>query len=82
MNTYNFDGLKRVNKTAARHLFNNGKTIRLCACRINPTNIYGLYFDTAKDIDDDDFDKLVNSFEYYNCNSETGYYTAFYVHEK
>ena len=80
MNTYNFDGFKRVNKTAARHLFNDGKTVRFCACKINPTNLYELYADIS-DIDGE-FDKLVNSFEYYNCNRETGYYTAFYIHEK
>ena len=29
---------------------------------------------------DQDFDKVVNAFEYYNCtNSETGYYAAFYA---
>lgn len=26
-----------------------------------------------------EFDKLVNEFEYYNCNHECGYYAAFYV---
>ena len=25
------------------------------------------------------FDKIVNEFEFYNCNFETGYYTAFYI---
>ena len=28
-----------------------------------------------------DFDALINEFEYYNCTSETGRYTAFYLME-
>ena len=26
-----------------------------------------------------DFDSVVNEFEFYNCNYETGYYSAFYI---
>ena len=28
---------------------------------------------------DYDFDKYVNSYEYYNCDHERGYYTTFYT---
>ncbi len=27
------------------------------------------------------FDQVLNAFEYYNCNNETGNYTAFYIEE-
>lgn len=81
MKNYDFDGLKRVNKKTARNIFNNGGTIRICANKINPTNdFYNLFMDINQDfVLEKNFDKLINQYEYYNCNSECGYYTAFYV---
>ena len=92
MKNYDFDGLKRINKKTARKIFNNGGTIRICANKINPTNeFYHLYDDIKKDYTNEDhfgccgiyskitFDDIINHFEYYNCNYETGYYTAFYI---
>lgn len=82
---------KRVNKPTARRLYADGKTVILCASNIRPFNYYGVgYTDINRKrhteyITDETsvinlFKSLVNSFEFYNCNtSECGYYTAFYV---
>lgn len=87
-------GYKRISKTAARKLYNAGKTIRICACNFSPVNIWGAYSDASPDkytnVSNDgfnttvarnkEFDTVVNAFTFYNCiNSETGKYPAFYV---
>lgn len=81
MNSYSIDGYKRVNKTIARKRYNNGDTIRICMNKVNPINdFYGFYTDINK-ADLKDFDKVINSYAYYNGCYELGYYTAFYVKE-
>lgn len=84
MNAINIAGYKRISKQAARKRFAAGlvtyaypSNIRpgnmwISACPIAQDNSYGL-----------DFDKIINAYEYYNCNhAETGRYTAFYVREE
>ena len=80
MNNFKFDNdLTRVNKTRARALYNNGVTVRICMNKINPINdFYHLYTD-INNKEKYDFDKLVNSYEFYNGNYECGYYCSFYV---
>jgi hypothetical protein len=71
----------RVTKRTAKRLFSEGKEIMLSPCNLNPASAWhpGVDIDNKTD---EDFDKTVNSFEYYNClNRETGMYTAFYVKE-
>lgn len=65
----------KIRKNVARKLFNEGTEIYLCPCNMR--------VDTAikvkKTDSRNDFDKLVNEFAYYNCNSERGRYTSYYV---
>lgn len=71
--------LVRINKRLARKLFNHNLPVIFCPVNFNPCNMYapGQYYRKSTE---NDFTKLVNSFEYYNCSlPETGYYTAFYV---
>ena len=85
------DGWKRVSKKAARKLYNEGQTIRVCPHKVNPANeFYPLSYDMAlADVFDPEpydwekeFDTRVNRFEYYNCQyNELGKYSAFYVKE-
>ena len=80
---------KRINKNAARAAYMDGLTVVICPCNLRP-NQYSRGIN-RKDreqfvIDEigvkNDFNNLVNSFEYYNCpNSETGKYAAFYIEE-
>lgn len=78
--------MKRVNKRVARRLFNEGKIITVFPCKANPRSPwwFGMEWDRNYLLsigEDGDFDKLCNTFTYYNCNYETGYYPAFYVEE-
>lgn len=94
MNRYEFTHkgvhYERVNKTAARKAYVAGIDVVLCAVKLSPFSAWGtgnrinrkyredFYIDdtSAKN----DFDNLVNSFEFYNCNyNETGYYCAYYI---
>lgn len=77
---------KKVNKPTARKLFNGGKEVYLLPNKANPIvldpNYKGMYEPvviTKKGDEDNQFDRLVNSFEYYNCNNEVGYYAHYYI---
>lgn len=65
----------KITKPVARHLYNKGIKILLAPCNLRPIPC-GIYVSNASNRD---FDKLINEFEYYNCNNETGRYTAYYV---
>ncbi len=79
------NGYKRIRKDEARGRFSNGEFIYLCPVKLRPggpwhpeitiTNKGHLAGVT------EDFNKIINRFEYYNCNAETGYYTAYYIRE-
>ena len=81
---------KRISKKAARAAYKNGITVSICPCNLRPTqcthriNRQGreqFVFDEIGVMND--FNNLLNSFEYYNCvNSETGKYSAFYIEEE
>ena len=83
------DKYRRIDKRVARRLYENGRTIRLVACKMHPANLYGVGIaEITLDLDKietygrdrwDDFDSVVNAFENYNCSYETGYYTAYYI---
>lgn len=80
MNRYGDCEYERVSKRTARRLFNEGTTVYALPCKVrlvdnrwflpmclgNATNNY------------DDFESLSNGCTYYNCNSETGYYLAYF----
>ena len=82
MNNYEFKvngmKLKRISKKAAKKAFNNYHPIFLATSKANLNSIWCYPMAITKNTDWD-FDKVVNSFEYYNCNSEMGYYAAFYI---
>ena len=74
---------KKIRKNTARKLFKEGKEICLIPCRARVSmwiDFYKIqidrYFSTNRD-----FDKIVNAFEYYNCNPEMGNYAHFYIEE-
>ena len=70
--------MKRVNKSVARKLFNLGKDIFMIPCKANPHSPW-TGFAVINNSEGDVFDKIVNAYEYYNCNSEMGYYPHYYV---
>lgn len=74
--------MKRISKAAARKMWKDNQDFIMVPCKCSPTGLGAIY--TRCDLsaaEKADFDKLVNAFEFYNCNNETGRYTAFYVEE-
>lgn len=75
----------RVDKKTARRAYNNGLNVVFCPVNISPLNKWGLEMTmNCENLNCNfiEFDKLVNEYEFYNCNSETGKYTAFYIPTK
>lgn len=95
MNKVNISGFTRISKAAARKLYNAGETVRICAVKMLPVNIWGAYTDASSAdftiVSSDgfnttvarnkDFETVVNAFQAYNCNAKTGKYAAFYKME-
>lgn len=82
MKRYNFNTVTRISKTVARKLYNAGCDVLFIPCNLNPENNFynlGIWENKTLVGQYDSFEKLVNSFEFYNCNNETGKYTAFYI---
>lgn len=69
--------LKRVSKRLARKLWLEYKTVYMLPCKVHPFNEWCLPYLISDRRED--FDKLVNAFEDYNCGSELGYYASFYI---
>ena len=79
---------KRISKRTARREYNAGKSIVLCPANLRPFGFWRPEIITDKATEEElngepiEFDRIVNSFEWYNCpNTETGKYTAFYIAE-
>jgi len=83
---YTGEQFEHAHKATARKAYNEGKTIAIDSCKMRPFNVWCTTMVVNKNDTEDhcvsdeaDFDNLVNSFEYYNCNSETGRRAAFYI---
>ena len=74
--------LTKIDKKLARKFYNVGIAIKILPCKINPNSQWygGGWYDKSITYGRD-FDKLVNDYTYYNCNSETGRYCAYYFEE-
>lgn len=75
---------KRVNRTAAKHLYKTGLSFYVCPVKLDPFNMWwasGYKVEPNRiSCDYKDFDTFLNNYEYYNCNNaEVGLYPAFYV---
>ena len=80
------NGYKRIRKNEARRLYDDGATIYLLPCKVYPDDDHPwIKPNELKKRDEytigNLFDKHIDAFEYYNCNAELGYYTAFYIKE-
>jgi len=71
----------RISKRKARQFYEAGKTIRVVPHKYRPDNKW-LKMDFVKREESYGFNSRVESFEYYNCNFEVGYYSAFYIDER
>ena len=85
MNRYTIGNYTRISKAAARKMYYNGEDIVLCACKMRPGAPWYPEAIINKNMDIapfNEFQKVVNNFEWYNCSTETGRYTAYYKIEK
>ena len=72
----------KIRKNTARKLFNEGHELTIIPCNCSPNGAWLTGFRICKTyLENSDFDRLINEFEYYNCNSELGRYTHFYIEE-
>ena len=69
--------IERISKRAARKLYDSGETVYLQSCKFHPFGVWSQVMDITNSCDLT-FDAMVNSFEYYNCSYEQGYYASFY----
>lgn len=67
----------RISKTAARDLYAAGDDVYFCPVNLNPESPWGLMWNPPNN--DIPFEKLVNEYEWYNCDNERGRYAAFYI---
>lgn len=84
----NFDthGYRKVNKVVARRLYNEGVQVHLLPCKVNAhivfDPLYKYVWIQPSILSTDSgvtFDTAVNTFEYFNCNSELGRYAHYYI---
>lgn len=70
--------MKKINKTQARKAFNNGVNVTMLPHKASP---YSPWFSGASydNKNDKSFDDIVAAITFYNCNSELGYYLAYYI---
>ena len=82
----------RITRAKAEHLFNKGESFVITPCNCPAYALHGigahmryglapfacLVIPSQMDEYDKNFKRFVNAFTFYNCNSITGYYPAFY----
>ena len=77
MKEININGYKRITKRAAIKLYEMGEPVLFCPVKLIPGGAWGNGCIITKE-EGRTFEQVLNAFEYYNCNNETGNYTAFY----
>ena len=76
MNGYTTDKYRRITKPSAKRVHKDGKDVYIVPKLMNPENACGY---TGVIRPEDDFDKALNAYEYYNCSYKVGKYCAFYI---
>lgn len=89
MNRVNTNGYLRVSKGRAKRIYSDGGVVYLCACKLRPGGPWGPEvaiskadgdFESARFVaDDEEFERVINAFTYYNCRESTGRYPAYYI---
>lgn len=79
---------RKIRVTTARKMFDEGKTFYMVPCNMRPQQERYFGFNMTCIVDNytracaySNFDVLVNSYSYYNCNAETGRTISYYVWE-
>lgn len=50
MRNIEIGGYIRISKKEAEKRYNAGEIIRLCACKVSPVNVWGVYLDITRPI--------------------------------
>lgn len=80
MRNITVNGYKRISKRTAAKLYDMEQPILFCPVKLVPGGVWGNGCFVTKQ-EGRTFEQELNAFEYYNCSSATGYYTAFYIKE-
>lgn len=72
---------KRISKNEARQLYNKDHAILIAPVNYNINSGWHIEDILDRHFTTQDFDISVNSYAFYNCNSEVGSYPAFYIIE-
>ena len=80
MRNITVNGYKRITKQTAKRLYEMGEPVLFCPVKLIPDGVWGNGCTVTKK-EGATFEQELNAFEYYNCNNETGNYTAFYIKE-
>jgi len=80
MNQISINGYTRITKRTAERLYKAGQPMLFCPVKLRPGGVWGAGCIITKE-EGRTFEQVLNAFEYYNCNNETGNYTAFYIKE-
>ena len=70
---------KKINKVTAKKMFLEGIAIRLATSKVNPMSMFGVTIRKTTEETEQEFDKKINEFAYYNCNAELGQRVCYYV---
>ena len=70
----------RISKSQAKKLFESGEKVCFCPCKMRPFGWISSGIVLEKDYYEQ-FNKVVEKFEFCNCYPETGKYTSFYKME-
>lgn len=69
--------MKKINKTAARKLYEQKIPFIVVPCNMRPDSVFAMkirhFFKT--------FNNFYNEYCYYNCNNENGRYPSFYIED-
>lgn len=80
MEKISINGYKRITKRTAERLYKIGQPVLFCPVKLIPGDVWGIGCSITRE-EGSTFTQVLNAFEYYNCNNETGRYTAFYIKE-
>lgn len=73
--------MKRINKTAACKLYDEGKEFWITPCNMRPEFGVLIGARSFERMTDTPFDMMVVYFIYYNCDNERGRYPAYYIED-
>lgn len=72
----------RIDKRKARRMISEGELVLVNPCRVHPFAAWHSAITLTDYPSSDDFDKVIDRYEYYNCNNEVGRYCSYYIEER